>query len=70
MEPAKSKNSRAQRLKRTALVQLPTEQLEVELEEVKADRARLLQILKEICTQLDLRKEELDQMNERDRKSY
>jgi hypothetical protein len=39
--------------------------LEAELEKVKEDRARLLQILEEICTQLDLRKEELEEMAQR-----
>jgi hypothetical protein len=37
-------------------------QLEAELDEVKEDRDRLLQILREIYVQLDLRREELNQM--------
>jgi hypothetical protein len=40
--------------------------LEAELEQVKEDRARLLQIFSEICSQLDLRKEELEEMMRRD----
>ena len=41
------------------------EKLEADLEEVRMDRARLLEILREICVQLDLRKEELGEMIER-----
>ena len=37
-------------------------QLEAELEKVKEDRDRLLQILRDIYNQLDLRREELNQM--------
>ena len=38
---------------------------EAELEQVKADRARLLEILREFSVALDLCKEELDEMIKR-----
>jgi hypothetical protein len=39
--------------------------LQLQLDQVKADRARLLEIFRELSVQLDLRKEELDEMIKR-----
>jgi hypothetical protein len=40
-------------------------QLDAELEVVRADRTRLLQIIKELSTQLSLRKDELAEIEQR-----
>ena len=42
--------------------------LREQLEQVKADRSRLMEILRELSVQLDLRKEELAEMIQRAKK--
>lgn len=42
--------------------------LREQLEQVKTDRSRLLEILRELSVQLDLRKDELEEMIERAKK--